>query len=340
MNLEIIDLKKDGFVKCDKVEEILKLGVAVKENVVLFGKGGHGKSMMVDSFFKQSGIEPYVKALGQGSTIEDILGGLKMKLFTEEGKIEFEVENSFMNHEYVVFEEAFDAPMQVLEQLKDILTSGKFRNGNQIYDVKTKMIVVCTNRTKDEIAEDNSIKALMERFALELKVEWDSYEVEDYSEMFQAQTNDSEFLFSSLIVRANEKTFISPRTAMKALKVFKKGGLDLLTYITGFNQNIIDELKIVYEELKRLVEQKDLIIKYNNQITDTLLLLEFNNNVDEIITGIKVVKDIRTELQNIVWNDEVSMKYLMLLNVIDESILILENRLEFIDSDKITATNF
>jgi hypothetical protein len=38
-------------------------------------------------------------------------------------EFEYLVENSFMNHEYVVFEEMMDAPDFILEQLKDILSS-------------------------------------------------------------------------------------------------------------------------------------------------------------------------------------------------------------------------
>jgi hypothetical protein len=53
-----------------------------------------------------------------------------------------------MNHEYVVFEEMMDAPDFILEQLKDILSSGEFRNGTQVYPIKTRFIVCNTNKTR------------------------------------------------------------------------------------------------------------------------------------------------------------------------------------------------
>ncbi len=105
-----------------------------------------------------------------------------MKLFNKTGEIQYLVENSFMNHEYVIFEEAFDAPVYVLTILKDILTSRELRNGHQVFPIKTKMIVICTNHSRSVIADDLSIKALMERFPLELEVKWQSYHL--YSHLY------------------------------------------------------------------------------------------------------------------------------------------------------------
>jgi hypothetical protein len=52
-----------------------------------------------------------------------LFGGLDINKFHDEGVLEYLLDNSFMNHEYVVFEEMMDAPDFILEQLKDILSS-------------------------------------------------------------------------------------------------------------------------------------------------------------------------------------------------------------------------
>jgi MoxR-like ATPase len=254
------------FINSDDVANILCLSMEQMENVVLYGRGGHGKSVMTEEFFKFQGIEPYVKSLGKGTMIEDLLGGLKIKEFQDDGKLEYKVENSFMNHEYVVFEEAFDAPLQVLEQLKDILSSGFFRNGNQTFELKTKMIVVCTNRTRHELEEDDSIKALMERFPFELKVEWDDYSANEYNKMFTKVLKRDLIEFAAMIEEANKVRFISPRTAVKAAKVYTECGLDELKYVAGFSAGVVDALQEKSAELQELAAAK----KRMGKIRDTV----------------------------------------------------------------------
>ena len=180
------------FVFMDKTINILNVGLSTNKNVVLYGPGGHGKSEITLDFLKSRGINPYIITMGTGMTTDRLFGGLDIPTFEKTGKIEYLVDNSFMNHEYVIFEELFDAPDFILEQLKDILSSGTFRNGTQIYDIKTKFIVCCTNRTRDEFSKNMSLKALMERFPLELNVIWDNYTEITYNKLLESKFGEGE----------------------------------------------------------------------------------------------------------------------------------------------------
>jgi MoxR-like ATPase len=139
-------LTMDSFVFMDKTAKVLEIGFETGKNIVLYGPGGHGKSEMTEAFFAQKGIQPYVITMGTGMTTDRLFGGLDIPTFEKTGKIEYLVENSFMNNEYVIFEELFDAPDFILEQLKDILSSKVFRNGTQIFPIKTKFIICCSSR--------------------------------------------------------------------------------------------------------------------------------------------------------------------------------------------------
>ena len=75
---------------------------------------GHGKSEITLDFLKAKGINPYIITMGTGMTTDRLFGGLDIPTFEKTGKIEYLVENSFMNHEYVIFEEMFDAPDFIL----------------------------------------------------------------------------------------------------------------------------------------------------------------------------------------------------------------------------------
>lgn len=125
----------------------------MNRNVILFGKGGFGKSELSELFLRTKGIEPFVMSMGSGTNPDRLFGGTDLSHFVGEnpsGKLEYLVENSFMNHEYVIFEELFDAPAEVLEELKDILSSGYFRKGSQVFKIKQNLLfVVPTEQEKN-----------------------------------------------------------------------------------------------------------------------------------------------------------------------------------------------
>lgn len=316
---EVIVHFRTKFINSDKVANILSLGKDMGEHVVLFGRGGHGKSVMTEEFFKFHDIKPFVKSLGKGTMIDDLLGGLKIKEFQEEGKLEFNVENSFMNYEYVVFEEAFDAPLPVLEQLKDILTAKEFRNGNQTFKIKTKFIVVCTNRTRHELAEDDSIKALMERFPYELKVEWDDYSAEEYNKMFRKVLNTSLNEFAMMVEEANKVHFISPRTAIKAAKVYQEFGLKELQYVAGFSSGVVEALEEKSEELKKLAKLKARMRKIKEAVYKIIMSCEEKANGKPIkcLQAHLHLKRARRELDNIAVPDNLVREHRKLTNDLD-----------------------
>ena len=262
------------FAYSEDVAEMLYTAMQCGEHCVMFGPGGHGKSEMSIEFFNSLGIEPFVQALGPGTTTEQLLGGMDMQLFNTTGKIEYLVEHSFMNHEYVVFEEAFDAPVYVLTTLKDILTSKCLRNGSQIFPIKTKMIVINTNHSRTQIADDLSIKALMERFPLELEVKWQAYHEGNYMNMFNLLFGSSTEVKNYNTVAKlcgtlySEGITISPRTAVKMAKIYSTVGAAGLKYIAEVPMSAYDELATLENAAKQDQISKDLLEGYATQITE------------------------------------------------------------------------
>lgn len=183
-----ISVKRTGkYVYVEKVIKALEVAFETKKNILLYGPGGFSKSTLTIDFLLDKGIEPFVLTLGKGMTIDRLFGGLNLKKFQEEGKIEYLVENSFMNYEYVIFEEMFDAPDYILEQLKDVLSSKVLRNGTQFFPLKTKFIIANTNHTRTEYSKSNrSLLALMERFPLEIEVQWLNYNEITYSNLLNS----------------------------------------------------------------------------------------------------------------------------------------------------------
>lgn len=255
------------------------------------------------AFFAEKGIEPYVITMGTGMTTDRLFGGLDIQTFNQTGKIEYLVENSFMNHEYVIFEEMFDAPDFILEQLKDILSAKVFRNGGQVYPIKTKYIVCCTNRTREEFSKNMSLKALMERFPLELNVVWDNYTDISYKTLLESkfgEGNVDPIIPYILQEYAKAAIVISPRVAVIAYTVFDECGPEALGYIAEFAKKptLISESLKKFENVAKLkaVGQKlaDIagIIKLSplNSLED---LQKHNVELDNYEATIKELKAIK-----------------------------------------------
>ena len=294
---EITQKMSKRFAYSEEVASCLFTSYKSEEHVVLYGPGGHGKSEMSLEFFDSLGIKPFVQALGPGTTTEQLLGGMDMKLFNKTGEIQYLVENSFMNHEYVIFEEAFDAPVYVLTILKDILTSRELRNGHQVFPIKTKMIVICTNHSRSVIADDLSIKALMERFPLELEVKWQSYHEANYQTMFNIVFGSSTTVKDYNVISKlcgtlySEGTTISPRTAVKMAKIYSTVGAAGLKFFADVPKSAYEELAKIEESSKKDAESLQVITSFEEDIrnfrdtfnatTDPVDMLKLSKKLDK-----------------------------------------------------------
>jgi len=218
-----------------------------------------------------------------------------------------------MNHEYVVFEELFDAPDFILEQLKDILSSGTFRNGGQTFEIKTKYIICATNRTREEFAKNASLQALMERFPLEHNVIWDNYNELSYKTLLESrfgEGNVDPIIPFILQKYATKSITISPRIAIVAYEIFMKAGLDALMYIADFNKknDIIKSAVKEYEDnaaLNKIFVDVDMnlnTLKTSNLIT-----------ADEVEEGKECIKTLQ-KLEKELANMKVSDSFIQRLN--------------------------
>ncbi len=291
---ELAKKELESLVYMENVKDILAVSQATGENLILYGPGGYGKSDASLAFFKSQGIEPYIITMGSGMTIDRLFGGLDIPAFNSTGRLEYLIENSFMNHENVIFEELFDAPDFILEQLKDILSSGIFRNGTQIFPIKTKMIVCCTNKTREEFSKNNSLKALMERFPLETKVIWKDHTRITYENLLKKRFGNADPMLTYLLEQfAIAGNIISPRIAIKAALILEKCGPKALTHIADFNAKP--------ELLKTSVQKFESLAKISNLIksmADTVA--EYAKTDRTTLSGVKEATKINNTLSKLI----------------------------------------
>lgn len=277
----------ENFIRSERIARILALAVESGKNVLLWGPGGHGKSEMVELALEQVAAESdiFVQSFGEGMDEATLWGGLDFQALETEKVLRYFPEQSFLAKPFAIFEEIFDAPASVLLALKDTLTARKLRKGGQQFVMATKTIVAITNKDPDEISDlGPAAAALVERFPLQLCVDWDSYESRDYTELFGkvgprlpgADLNGTQRVLAEIIAKASANgDVISPRTAVHALGVVKtaaalrgsnevvKDDLVDLQYLPGMEDladNIRQELDDAYERAEaecRLVVAED-----------------------------------------------------------------------------------
>ena len=295
------------------------------ENIILYGKPGYGKSVGAELFcnylFENNFIsqKPYIMNFSQFTSEELLLGGLDIKKFQEEGTIWYNLLNSFVNYEVFIAEELFDA--RILTVLKDILTSGQVRLGTQVFPIKTKMIIACTNKSREEVVIDNSTAALFERFYYEHEVCWESWNYSDYLESLKTSTKEEEnieMIFTSFICelasrKSDEK--ISPRICYKTYKSVKVNGF---ACILG-----VKDLKMYLKEGIRYIEQIQIdrenylsIKKEINSILElqTLLCKKKDINIEDINYYLDSV-DIKKKIKIRDINFEIGNEFLELVKI-------------------------
>ncbi len=221
----------EGFVFAEEVARVLSLAIGGQKNVIVYGPGGHAKSAMVDEVIRGLGLveDCFVQFFGEGMDESRLFGGLDFRKLEEDKVLEYFPERSFLTRRIAVFEELFDAPASVLLALKDTLTAKEMRNGHQRFPMRTKTIIVLTNREPHEISElGPAAHALVERFPLQLNLRWDDYKASSYLAMFEKVArrstgpvmNGFKAILAEILAKASaEGNFVSPRTAVHALEV-------------------------------------------------------------------------------------------------------------------------
>ena len=295
-NLILPEIKTalSGFIKCDTVAEIISLGLQLRKPVLLYGRGGHGKSEICREIFKalaKSEEEWFIQSCGEGMTEAMLYGGLDLDALSRpEGKaMQYYPERSFLNYKYALLEEFNDAPPAVLLSLKNTITAGQLDNGYQTFEMKTLLLIGATNKNPMEICEMGpTYEALMDRFPLQARVEWSSYRREDFLELFnRVEKGDMvpvqmRSLLAQLISDAHDKgQWISPRTAIVCLNLLKASAalhkrnevneddFFAIRHIPGTEQ-ILEDLTVNLDRIKRVAIAQTQLSACDKELTEVV----------------------------------------------------------------------
>lgn len=222
---------KDKFIMAEAFSIAVKDAFQTGSNMIVFGKGGFGKSEMISEIMRTPGLEgrTFTMSLNEATTVEHLMGGINMKSLTDKGSIEYLCENSWANKEIVVFEEMFDAPANVLMALKDSLTSGYVRNGNQLFKIKTKIVFGLTNKSPKEVSSEPSFEALTQRFPMQYIMQYPMEKHIQAALLKMICGMDLDEVKASTFIHSGMGASMSPRQIIAIGKYLKNKNLSEMT---------------------------------------------------------------------------------------------------------------
>lgn len=251
-NVQLSIAKK--FYNVENIVEFLYNSIVAGGNGILHGPGGFGKSEITKAFFNYYGITPLIIVGHSGTDIESLLGIPNIKKLTEESIHEIAFEKSVFNKPGVlIFEEFLDVKPAVASALKDIITEGGYRRGDEFIPSKVGSMFICSNKAPEEVIIDFSTAAFYkERFPYSKYVIWEDYSARAYLNLFKLvyaekykKDEESFKLIAELCSEScNSDTIISPRMAFSTIDLFLiNKDISILDMISSINTSKLGEIK-------------------------------------------------------------------------------------------------
>ncbi|MCK5788677.1 MAG: AAA family ATPase [Chlamydiia bacterium] len=243
---ELKEAMAKKFVFQDKAIDALYSGLRHMKNVYLSGAGGFGKSELVKAVLDFYELPHHTVTGYKDMPIDALLGTTNIKKLIEESEYELAFDKSVFRRRGILKGEEFgDILPSTAAGLKDVLTEKRFRNKGKPIESYVPMMIITSNKSPNEIADDESKRAFyISRFPLKVDVTWESYTARDYYKLLKLKYVDEElnnklFFISQLFADNYSKysNLISPRTALEITEVFLESGIK---FIESFDINLDD----------------------------------------------------------------------------------------------------
>ena len=163
--IEIIDQLEEKFQERKRVIRGVLLALLSKEHVLLLGKPGTAKSLLVEHFCSMLDANFFRYLLTKYTTQDELFGPLSLKAL-ENDKYERKIEDYLPNVHIAFLDEIFRANSTILNALLTLLNERLFMNGN----LKIKVPLISLIAASNELPEGEQLQALYDRFLFRFEV--------------------------------------------------------------------------------------------------------------------------------------------------------------------------
>ncbi len=163
---EVVEPLKRRFVDRDEIVDLIALAVTAGEHLLLHGPPGTAKSALIRQFANGVRGKYFEYLLTRFSEPNEVFGPIDL-VRLREGTVATVTTGMLPEAEFIFLDELFNANSAILNNLLTVLNERVYRRGAEIHRLPLLSLFAASNH----LPEDDSLRALFDRFLLRCHVE-------------------------------------------------------------------------------------------------------------------------------------------------------------------------
>lgn len=193
-----------NFSQARKMQEAMSLMLISGLGMIWHGEGGFAKSAFTRRVMEVISDMPQIVVDGHPEmTVDEIFGGIDLNALEEQGnrRIIRDLHRSWVKHVFALFEEGLDIPLAVLAAMKKTIADEVYEQGTQVETMTNVYRMILTNVHPQEVVrmyeeqKQNSVQAFIDRFPIQLNVDWEDRGADAFMDMFMALETETTEIF-------------------------------------------------------------------------------------------------------------------------------------------------
>ncbi len=163
---EVVEPLKRRFVERDEIVDLIALAVIAGEHLLLHGPPGTAKSALIRQFANAVRGNYFEYLLTRFSEPNEVFGPIDL-VRLREGTVATVTTGMLPEAEFIFLDELFNANSAILNNLLTVLNERVYRRGAEVHRLPLLSLFAASNH----LPEDDSLRALFDRFLLRCHVE-------------------------------------------------------------------------------------------------------------------------------------------------------------------------